>query len=201
MTKRRVSTTVDRMRWEQLFNDLDARFGELADAEMMAELADRQRVAAGAISVVERVSGAVGRPIRIRTTAGVTISGTLRQVGPDWLLLQEAPGREVVLALRAATIIEGLSAATGPAIKGIELRLNLRYALRGMARDRAPIALVVCGGAGPHTEVTGTIDRLGADFLELALHAPWEPRRAASVRSIVLVPLSAIVLVRAVPLG
>ena len=193
------------MRWEQLFSDLDARFEDLADAEMMAELADRQRVAAGAITVVERVGGALGRPVRIRTTAGVTVTGTLRKIGPDWLLLQEAPGREVVLALRAATIIEGLSAATGPAIKGVELRLNLRHALRGMARDRSPIALVVCGGAGDsagvHTEITGTIDRLGADFLELALHAPWEPRRAASVRSVVLVPLPAVVLVRAVPLG
>ena len=193
------------MRWEQLFSDLDARFDDLADAEMLAELADRQRVAAGAITVVERVGGALGRPVRIRTTAGVTVTGTLRKVGPDWMLLQEAPGREVVVALRAATIIEGLSAATGPPIAGVELRLNLRHALRGLARDRSPVALVVCGGtgepSGPYTEITGTIDRLGADFLELALHAPWEPRRAASVRSVVLVPLPAVVLVRAVPLG
>ncbi|SDO26999.1 hypothetical protein SAMN04515671_0381 [Nakamurella panacisegetis] len=193
------------MRWEQLFSDLDARFDDLADADMMAELADRQRVAAGAITVVERVGGALGRPVRIRTTAGMTVAGTLRKVGPDWVLLQEAPGREVVLALRAATIVEGLSAATGPAVKGVGLRLNLRHALRGLARDRSPIAMVVGGGvgdsAGPYTEVTGTIDRLGADFLELAVHAPWEPRRAASVRSVVLIPLPAVVLVRAVPLG
>ncbi len=83
--------------------------------------------------------------------------------------------------------------------------MNLRHALRGLARDRSPIALVVSGGVGEpaalYTEVTGTIDRIGADFLEMALHAPWEPRRTASVRSIVLVPLEAIVLVRALPLS
>lgn len=193
------------MRWEQLFNDLDARFDDLADAEMMSELADRQRVAAGTISMVERIGGAVGRQVRVRTIAGITVTGTLLKIGPDWLLLQEGPGREALLSLSATTIVEGLSGATGPAVKGVQLRLDLRHALRGLARDRSPVALVVCGGVGEptslSTEITGTIDRLGADFLELALHAPWEPRRAASVRSVVLVPVAAVVLVRALPLG
>jgi len=193
------------MRWDQLFQDLEARFDELADADSMAELADRQRVAAGTISMVERIAGAVGWPIRLRTVAGITVTGTLQRVGPDWLLLQESPGREVVLALRATTVVEGLSAATGVSMTGVQRRLNLRHALRGLARDRSPIALVVSGGVGEpaalHTELTGTVDRIGADFLEMALHAPWEPRRTASVRSIVLVPLEAIVLVRALPLS
>src|ERR1700712_1693379 len=193
------------MRWEQLFSDLDARCDELADAEMMAELADRERVAAGAISVVERIGGAIGRPLRVRTTAGIAVTGALLEIGPDWLLIQEGPGREVLLALTAVTIVEGLAAATGPAVGGVKLRLNLRFALRGIARDRSPVALVVCGGVGEpmglYTEITGTVDRVGGDFVEVALHAPWEPRRAASVRSVVLVPLAAVVLVRALPLG
>lgn len=193
------------MRWEQLFSDLEARFDDLADAEVMAELADRQRVAAGAISMVERIGGVAGQSIRVRTTAGIAVTGTLLRVGPDWLLLLEGPGREALVALAATTVVEGLSSTTGPAVKGVGLRLDLRHALRGLARDRAPVAVVVCGGVGepisPYTEITGTIDRLGADFLELALHAPWEPRRAANVRSVVLVPVSAVVLVRALPLG
>lgn len=193
------------MRWEQLFSDLDAQFDDLADAEMLAELADRERVASGAISMVERFAGSIGHPLRLRTIAGVAVTGTITKLGPDWLLMDEGPGRGALVALAAVTIVEGLSFATGPAVKGLALRLDLRHALRGLARDRAPIALVVCGGVGEtpglHTEITGTIDRLGADFVEIALHAPWEPRRAASVRSVVLVPLRAIVLVRALPLG
>lgn len=193
------------MRWEQLFSDLDARFDDLVDAEMMSELADRQRVAAGAVTMVQRIAGAVGRPVRVRTTAGIAVTGTLLRVGPDWLLLQEGPGREVLLALAAVTVVEGLAAQTGPLLTGVQTRLDLRHALRGLARDRSPVAVVVNGGvgepAGLSTEITGTIDRLGADWLELAVHAPWEPRRAASVRSVVLVPVPAVVLVRALPLG
>ncbi len=193
------------MRWEQLFGDLNAQFDDLADAEMMAELADRERAAAGAVAMTQRLSGAVGRPVRIRTSVGLAVAGEVTRVGPNWVLLREGPGREALVALTAVSVVEGLSAATGAAVAGLALRLDLRFVLRGLARDRSPVALVVGGGvgepAGLYTEMTGTIDRIGADFLELAVHAPWEPRRAATVRSVVLVPLGAVVMVRALPLG
>lgn len=193
------------MRWEQLLNDLDAQFDDLADAQMMAELADRERVALGAVSMGQRIAGAIDRTIRVRTTVGLAVTGQLRKVGPDWLLLQEAVGREALLATAALTQVEGLSSSSASPIGGVAQRLDLRFVLRGLARDRSPVAVVVRGGSGDpgglYTETTGTIDRIGADFLELAVHAPWEPRRAASVRSVILVPLVAVVLVRALPLG
>jgi hypothetical protein len=136
---------------------------------------------------------------------GLVVSGQLRKVGPNWLLLQEGVGREVLLSTSAVTQIEGLTTSSGAAIAGVEQRLDLRFVLRGLSRDRSPVAVVVRGGggdpAGLYTETTGTIDRIGADFLELAVHAPWEPRRAGSVRSVALIPLVAVVLVRALPLG
>jgi hypothetical protein len=51
------------------------------------------------------------------------------------------------------------------------------------------------------TELSGTIDRVGADFFELATHAAWEIRRSAAVQGVVLVPLEAVTLVRSAPLG
>src|ERR1700710_2912277 len=123
------------MRWEQLFHD--------ADAQMMAELADRERVALGAVSMGQRIAGAVDRTIRVRTTVGLAVTGRLRKVGPDWLLLEEAVGREALLATAAVTQIEGLSTSSGSPISGVELRLDLRFVLRGLARDRSPVAVVV----------------------------------------------------------
>ena len=138
--------------------------------------------------------------------------GRLGRVGPNWLLLTEAQGRDALIALSAMTAIEGLTASTGREITGVARRLDLRHALRGLVRDRAPVTVALTGWAGgvpvagqPQagfgTEVTGTIDRVGADFIEVASHAAWEPRRASTIRSVALVPLAALMVVRALPLG
>lgn len=191
------------MRWEQLFGELESRFDELADAVLRAELADRERVAAGAVRFSARLGGAVGQAIRVRTSSAAPVGGTIRRVGPDWVLLSEVHGREALVNLAQVTVVEGLVSATAPPIGGVALRLDLRHMLRGLARDRAPVSVVVTGSSGelPGSDLSGTLDRVGADFVELALHAPWEPRRATGVRSVVALPLTAVVLVRALPLG
>jgi hypothetical protein len=196
----------ERMRWEQLFADLEAQYDELEEAQLQAELAERQRIEFGGVGMVARLAGSIGGAVRLRTTSGVAVTGILRRLGPDWALLGEAPGRESVVALAALSMVEGLTSATGQPLGRVAGRLTLRSALRGLARDRSAVALTVAGSpegpdSGSGTEITGTIDRIGADFLELALHPAWEPRRAASVRQVVLVPLSAMVFVRAQALG
>lgn len=205
MTGRVSSCDGDEVRWEQLFADLDARFDDLADAQMMAELADRQRVAAGSVTMVQRFAGAVGTALRIRTQDGAVVGGRVREVGPDWLLLdQQGPG-ELLVATHAVTAVEGLTSATGAPLDRVSRRVDLRLALRGIARDRSPVLVTVrgasAGATSGGTEISGTIDRVGADFIEMAQHAVWEPRRAAGVRSVALVPLRAVIAVRAMPAG
>jgi hypothetical protein len=193
------------MRWEHLFAALEAQFAELTDAEERAESADRTRVAVGAVTMAERLAGSVDSAVRLRTS-GPVIAGVLRQVGPDWVLVDESATRQALVRLAEVTGVEGLSATTGLALAGVALRLDLRWAVRGLARDRAPVSVIVRRAvADPSSQVdtgiTGTVDRVGADFLELAAHAAGEPRRARSVRSVVLVPLSAVVTIRAAVLG
>jgi len=203
------------MRWEHLFADLEARFDELDDAAAAAETADRERVAMGAVQAQQRLVGSIGGQIRVRLAGGATLGGVLRTVGPDFLMLTEAQTRDCLVPLGAVTAVEGLTSVTGAALTGLAVRLDLRRALRGLARDRSPVSLALTGwtgavatagqGAGSVAagsgEITGTIDRVGADFIEIAVHAAWEPRRAGAVRSVALVPITALVLVRAIPLG
>lgn len=191
------------MRWEQLFTDLEAQYDELAEAALWAELADRQRVEFGAVGMVARLTGALEQPVRLQAGTA-TVSGILRTVGPDWVLVSEAPGRDAVIALAHLRIAEGLTASTGGPLGPVARKLTLRSALRGLARDRAPVSLLLAGSSpgGPTGgDLTGTLDRIGADFVELAVHAAWELRRAAEVRRSALVPLSAVAVVRSQPLG
>lgn len=190
----------DGVRWEQLFSDLDARFDDLADAEMMAELPDRQRRAARAVTTVQRLLGAIGCAVRVRVRSGRLHTGDLTAVGPDWLLVADAGGGERLLNLHAVTAIEGLTTGTGAPLSSVAGRLDLRMALGGIARDRSPVVVGIPGESeGSHAsgvELTGTIDRVGADFLELAQHPVWEPRRRGAVRSVVLIPVAAVDSVR-----
>ncbi len=70
--------------------------------------------------------------------------------------------------------------------------LDLRWALRGLARGRVAVQVVTSEGV----IWTGTLDRVGADHVELAAHPAGEQRRAGSVEGVVLLPVSALSLVR-----
>jgi hypothetical protein len=74
----------------------------------------------------------------------------------------------------------------------VESRLTFRIALRGLVRDRSTVQVRLTDGR----TVAGTLDRVGADFVELGEHPAGELRRAAEVRDLLVLPIQAIVLVR-----
>jgi hypothetical protein len=72
--------------------------------------------------------------------------------------------------------------------------LTVRSALRGIARDRSAVQVhLVDPTAGI---LHGTVDRVGADFVDVAEHPAGEPRRPREVRASVLVPLAALAALR-----
>jgi hypothetical protein len=182
------------MRWDGLFADLEAQADALANAERAAEVEERTRGEVGALGLLDRARGAVGADLRLRLDGGHMVTGRLVRVGADWLLLAEGSGREALVAMAGVVTVRGfsrLSAVPGSA-RPVESRLGLRQALRGVARDRSPVRMQVRDG----TTVEATIDRVGADFVEGAAHAPGEARRRQEVREVELVPISALVAVR-----
>ncbi|WP_375476845.1 hypothetical protein [uncultured Jatrophihabitans sp.] len=189
-------------RWADLFADLEAQADELARAERAAEVETRTRGEVGRLTVHDRLRAAIGTSLRLSLAAGgpsgLAIRGTVRRTGSDWLLLEEDAGREVLVATQHVVAVRGLSRLSTPADFGsvVESRLTLRHALRGLARDRAAVRLHLAAAAGENAVLDATLDRVGADFVEVAAHAPGEARRRREVREVALVPLSALAAVQ-----
>lgn len=184
------------MRWQQLFADLSAQFEHAQDAEERAEAASRARAELGAVRLADRLRAAVGSPLVLRCRGAGQVLGKLTDVGADWLLLENDRREEVLVASATVLSVTGLGRLTAPpgATGVVRGRLDLRWAVRAVARDRSTVQVVLVDGA----RLVGTVDRVGADFCELAEHPEDEPRRAGAVRGVQAVALSAVVLVRTV---
>jgi len=182
------------MRWQNLFDDLEAQFEAAEAAELSGEVAERTRREAALVRLVDRLQPSAGQPVVLHLPGAGPLRGRLLDSGVDWLLLDEGAGREVLVPLAAVLGVSGLGGrAAGPGGEdAVAKRLDLRWALRGLARSRTGVALGLSDGS----LVTGTVDRVGADHLDLAEHGPGEARRAGAVRAVRLVPLGALVLVR-----
>lgn len=183
------------MRWARLFADLEAQLQAEAAADLASEVASRTRHEVGKATMADRLRAVIGHPIRIGCAGAGKVSGQLRDVGAGWLLLDEGMGREVLVNLATVGVVEGIGQnhETGPD-STVTRRLDLRYAIRGLARDRAPVQVLLSTGQ----TLTGTFDRVGSDFADLAEHAPGALRRPTEVRAVRVVSLSAITAVRTV---
>jgi hypothetical protein len=181
------------MRWQQLFADLTAQFDEAEAAAELAEAASRTRAEVGTVPLLGRLHGSVGVEVRLRCRGAGQLAGSLADVGPDWLLLVDERGAESVVATSAVTSATGLARRTvlEEDDDRPRVRFDLRLVLRATARDRSAVNLTTDDGV----VLTGTIDRVGVDFVELAEHPVGEPRRAAAVRAVHTVALAAVAVV------
>ena len=181
------------MRWEALFADLESQLEAAGDLDHELEIRDRERREAALVRLVDRLAGSVGGQVNVQVSGSV-IKGELRAVGVDWLLLGTAPSRESLVPLEAVLTVAGLSRLSrSPGSEGaVGAKLRLGYALRLLARDRAGVTVVLRDGS----QVTGTLDRVGSDFVEVAEHPAGEPRRVGAVFGLRAVPYAAISVVR-----
>jgi hypothetical protein len=174
------------MRWERLFEDLEAQVESEAIRVREAEVADRTRHERARIDLQSRLLAAVGgRPVTFRLPSAA-LDGVVQDVGPDWVLLETGSRRSSLVATPAIQMVTGLAAgAVVPSV--VARRFGLGSALRGISRDRSAVELVTQG-----IRLVGTIDVVGSDHLEFAEHASDVPRRAANVTAVHVVPFWAL---------
>jgi hypothetical protein len=182
------------VRWQRLFDDLEAQFEAAAAAELAGEVAERTRRETALLRLADRLRAAEGAAVTLALPGLGAVRGRLLDAGDDWLLVEEHGARELLVPLTAVLGVTGVGArAAAPGSEGaVAKRLDLRWALRGLARSRTGVALCLVDGS----VVTGTLDRVGVDHVDLAEHGAGEARRAGEVRQVRLVPLLALAAVR-----
>jgi hypothetical protein len=194
------------VRWQNLFDDLESQLESELAADEPDLRAEEERLRLGRLTLRDRVRAVHAEDAR--APLGVTLRGgdrlTLRiaALGRDWFAGETDAGalRSVIVPLAAVAALDPVGAQlaaslrTEPAAEpptALSARLGIAFVLRDLCRRRAAVELHV-GTARWH----GTIDRVGRDHLDLAEHAPGEPRRPAAVARIRIVAVAAIDLVR-----
>lgn len=196
------------VRWDRFFDDLEDQLAAEWEAERAALESEAERLRLARVDLRARLVALAGdaeASVTLELAGGDAVAARLAAVGADWFAAPEsAGGRRLWLVPIAA--LRGLQAAHGDLLRSarpperadrLAERVTFALALRDLARRRVGVAVgVVPGADGAGRVLTGTIDRVGADHLDLALHDQGAPRRAAEVRGYRLLPLSAVAWVR-----
>jgi hypothetical protein len=181
------------MRWDRLFDDLQAQLDADGQRELDLEVSDRTRRERAQVGLHERFIAHRGLSVELQLAADVLVSGTVADAGSDWLLVQDRGERGSLVPFAAIVSVKGLGvrATVGPGVATAK-RFGLGYALRGLSRNRSVVTLTDIGGG----VTTGTVDAVGADALDLSEHPPDLARRSENIISRRVIPFTAIVVVR-----
>ncbi len=188
--KRRVDDPQNVVR--RLLADADSALAADESLERDLEVDDRIRHEWGAIGIIDRIAAHKGQVVRITMRGAGLVEGYVEDVAVDWIMLTR-PGRDTYLMAGAILGARGLSSvARDPhTVKKTDLARNATSLLREFASARSTVSLVLIDGSC----LEGTVDRAGADHVELAIHPTDTPRRTRNVTETICVPFTAVAVV------
>ncbi|MGO4143761.1 hypothetical protein AB4Y77_01635 [Paenarthrobacter sp. YAF11_1] len=179
------------MRWDSLFEDLEAQFSAGRALEAESEITERARVELAGIELGDRLRGAAGSMIKLFLADGNIIHGALGRVGGEWLVLSEG-SRQWLVPFAAVLTFQGLGRLALKPVSTVRQLPGIASALRALARDRSAVVVHLNTRTGDGAKVNGVIDRVGRDHFDVAVVRDGEVRRAGNVASVVTVPFSAV---------
>ncbi|MEV4774350.1 hypothetical protein [Microbacterium sp. LWH12-1.2] len=197
------------MHWDRLFEDLEGQLASEWEAERAALDAESERLRISRLELRSRIRMlcAVEARMTLDLAGGQRLPVRLRALGADWLATEPSSGGETAAPLSISIVplhaISGMSMDHGMLLTSLDPqvaaepalreRMTFGFLLRDFARRRVPVRIALRDG----DEVHGTIDRAGADHLDLAVHDAGDVRRADAVRGFRIVPFSALLWLRA----
>lgn len=184
------------MRWDRLFDDLEAQASAEWEAERAALASESERVRLSRVALRDRllVLRETGAQVRASLCVGSGVEGPIAAVGADWFAVDRGPTAVSVVPFAALTGVQLphadlLHSAAGRVGQALRERVDLGFVMRDLARRRVPVLVdLVAGGS-----LSGTVDRAGADHLDLAVHDLDSPRHPAAVTGFRMIPFGALV--------
>ena len=192
------------MRWDSLFDDLAGQLDDELAVDDDAVRIEAERLRRGRLTLRERLVALCGDadapgPLVVELVDGTTWRLRVRSIGKDWLQADSGTpgGREVVVPLDAIAAIAMTQTQIDWSLDDVAVReprlldrLTVSFLLRDLCRRRAAVIVRTRTGSW-----TGTVDRVGRDHLDLAVHEPGSPRRSRSIEQIRVIVLAEVVVV------
>lgn len=188
------------MRWNALFEDMEAQLAEAETLALASEVSERSRADLALVGLSDRLRGSLGGAIGIHLVSGSTFTGTLSHVGAESLVVDEVT-HQVLVPFAAVSHYSGIGRLAVSERSTARSRVGLASALRGLARDRAPLTVILAKGETGEQRLPGVIDRVGRDFVDLAVTLPGEARRASGIVDVATVPFGALRALRSMHSG
>ena len=202
------------MRWDNLFDDLESQLEQELTADEVDLRAEEERLRLARLGVRDRLislqqwhSGEAAPTLDLVLRDGSRAVVVPQSFGKDWvagILVEEGSHRpSCVVPLEAIGSISltrqqveaSLTAGPAePAERSLSARLGVAFVLRDLCRRRQALELRT-----PGSRMFGTIDRVGRDHCDLAVHNPGSVRRESAVTGYRIVRFSEILLVRIAP--
>ncbi|HEY5230120.1 MAG TPA: hypothetical protein VIJ11_04380 [Galbitalea sp.] len=198
------------MRWDNLFDDLESQLEQELTAEEVDLQAEEERLRLARLGIRDRLrslhsaSAAGERMLRLALADGSRVTVDPATFGRDWLageLVEESGRRPQCIVsldaidgvtLTALQVAQSLDSSGGEESAGaLSARLGLPFVLRDLCRRRQAVDLWLRDG-----RMHGTIDRVGRDHIDVAVHEAGLARRESEVSEYRIIRLSGLMLVR-----
>lgn len=189
------------MRWNRFFEDLEHQLDSEWEVQQASVDGEAERLRVSRVELRTRLTTLIGGEITVDLPGAHVLSGQLTAVGADWIGLARELGGASLVPLSSVQALRfsheamlgslGVGGDRGDEPRkrtSLAERQSFGFVLRDLARRRIPVVL----HRGDEHTLAGTIDRVGVDHLDLALHDRGAPRREAEVSGYRIVPLAAV---------
>ncbi|MFW0108507.1 hypothetical protein ACN08Z_05195 [Rothia sp. P7181] len=151
---------------EKIFRDYEAQLDSLRQQEIESSAQESRRAEFAKIQQVDRLAAQQGRRIRVCCHPSILWSAELETVGNGWVQLRSTT-ENILIPLRSILWWEGENRRSQLDAGAITRKLNFSYAFRALSVARTPLRIFHRDFV---TTTEGTVEKVGLDFIEVALH-------------------------------